>query len=47
MHGYMHTTELLGLAARGLFMNNRAKKNTTSIRDVGSVRAWKQFLEAS
>ncbi|CAK7340643.1 unnamed protein product [Dovyalis caffra] len=47
MRGYMDSTELLGFAARGLFMNYRAKENTASVRDVGPVRAWKQFLEAN
>ena len=47
MRGYMDSTELLGFAARGLFMNYRAKEHTSGIRDVGPVRAWKQFLEAN
>lgn len=47
MRGYMDSTELLGFAARGLFMNFRAREHTASIRDVGPVRAWKQFLEAN
>ncbi|KAG5244788.1 tafazzin [Salix suchowensis] len=47
MRGYMDSTELLGFAARGLFMNYRAKDHTAGIRDVGPVRAWKQFLEAN
>lgn len=47
MRGYMDSTELLGFAARGLFMNFRAREPTASIRDVGPVRAWKQFLEAN
>ncbi|KAF9681560.1 hypothetical protein SADUNF_Sadunf05G0014300 [Salix dunnii] len=47
MRGYMDSTELLGFAARGLFMNYRAKEHTASIRDVVPVRAWKQFLEAN
>lgn len=47
MRGYMDSTELLGFAARGLFMNFRAREHTACIRDVGPVRAWKQFLEAN
>ncbi|KAJ6414025.1 hypothetical protein OIU84_006773 [Salix udensis] len=47
MRGYMDSTELLGFAARGLFMNYRAKDHTAGIRDGGPVRAWKQFLEAN
>lgn len=47
MRGYMDSTELLGFAARGLFINFRAREHTASIRDVGPVRAWKQFLEAN
>ncbi|XVF41872.1 hypothetical protein PTKIN_Ptkin01aG0315500 [Pterospermum kingtungense] len=42
------TTELMGFAARGLFMNQRPKHNfTSSTSDIRPLRAWKQFLEAN
>lgn len=45
---YMDPTELMGFAARGLFMNRRPQKNYTSISDnVRPVRAWNQFVEAN
>lgn len=47
MHGYMDSTELLGFAARGLFMNQKSKENTPIFREVGPLRAWKQFMEAN
>ncbi|EOY11503.1 hypothetical protein QUC31_009457 [Theobroma cacao] len=47
IRSYMDPTELMGFAARGLFMNPRAKENSASIRDIRPLRVWKQFLEAN
>ncbi|XVF31380.1 hypothetical protein REPUB_Repub16aG0141000 [Reevesia pubescens] len=50
IRGYMDPTELMGFAARGLFMNRRPKENTTNtacISEIRPLRAWKQFLEAN
>jgi len=45
MRGYMDPTELMGFAARGLFMNLRSKEFSASYREVGPLKAWNQFLE--
>lgn len=45
MRGYMDPTELMGFAARGLFLNLRPKEFSASCREVGPLKAWKQFLE--
>jgi monolysocardiolipin acyltransferase len=45
IRGYMDPTELMGFAARGLFMNLRPKEFSASCREVGPLKAWKQFLE--
>ncbi|KAF8394578.1 hypothetical protein HHK36_020791 [Tetracentron sinense] len=48
IRGYVDPTELMGFAARGLFMNCRMQQeSTTSVHEVGPLRAWKQFLEAN
>ncbi|KAK9292280.1 hypothetical protein L1049_020244 [Liquidambar formosana] len=47
IRGYMDPTELMGFAARGLFINRRANENPASVGQVGPLRAWKQFLEAN
>lgn len=46
MPGYIDPTELMGFAARGLFMNLRSKE-LYAIHEVGPVKAWKQFFEAN
>ena len=45
MRGYMDPTELMGFAARGLFMNLRSKEFSASYRVVIPLKAWNQFLE--
>ncbi|XWS57502.1 hypothetical protein CRYUN_Cryun09bG0179600 [Craigia yunnanensis] len=47
IRNYMDPTELMGFAARGLFMNRRPNENRSSITDVRPLRAWKQFFEAN
>ncbi|PRQ42266.1 hypothetical protein RchiOBHm_Chr3g0455741 [Rosa chinensis] len=47
MRNFMEPTELMGFAARGLFMNRRAVETSESgSRRVGPLKAWNQFLEA-
>ncbi|XVE89643.1 hypothetical protein DITRI_Ditri20bG0012200 [Diplodiscus trichospermus] len=46
IRSYMDSTELMGFAARGLFMNCRLKENRSRISYISPVRAWKQFFEA-
>ncbi|OMP03289.1 Tafazzin [Corchorus olitorius] len=43
----MDPTELMGFAARGLFMSRRASESSVSTSDIRPVRAWKQVLEAN
>ncbi|KAL0006022.1 hypothetical protein SO802_013583 [Lithocarpus litseifolius] len=45
MRGYMDPTELMGFAASGLFVNLRPKEFSANYREVGPLKAWKQFLE--
>lgn len=45
MHGFMDPTEFMSFAARGLFMNRKSQK-VSRPREVGPLKAWKQFLEA-
>ncbi|KAL5996130.1 hypothetical protein ACLOJK_026203 [Asimina triloba] len=48
IRGYMTPSELMGFAVRGLFMNGKAwRENHTPIREVGPLKAWKQYLEAN
>ncbi|KAJ0015265.1 hypothetical protein Pint_19774 [Pistacia integerrima] len=47
MCGYMDPTELMGFAARGLFMNRRSDDSIASVREIRPLRAWKHYLEAS
>ncbi|KAK9919887.1 hypothetical protein M0R45_028461 [Rubus argutus] len=48
MRSFREPTELMGFAARGLFMNRRADKTSPSgRRRVGPLKAWNQFLEAN
>ncbi|KAK6911590.1 Phospholipid/glycerol acyltransferase [Dillenia turbinata] len=47
IRNYMHPTELMGFAARGLFSNNIERSNTTNLQVVGPLKAWKQFWEAN
>lgn len=43
IRGYMDPTELMGFAARGLFMNSRLKENLTSDQRVSPLNAVKNF----
>ncbi|XAR52635.1 1-acylglycerophosphocholine O-acyltransferase [Bertholletia excelsa] len=43
VRGYMDPTELMGFAARALFMNSRLKENLASDQGVGPLRAWRNF----
>ena len=47
MRSFMDPTDLMGFAARGLFMNRRAEKFSASLREVGPLKVWQQFLEAN
>ncbi|KAK7284376.1 hypothetical protein RJT34_19121 [Clitoria ternatea] len=49
MRGYIDQMELMSFAARGLFMNkNNEPKNSAGFsREIGPLKAWKQFLEAN
>ncbi|XP_061357470.1 uncharacterized protein LOC133301788 isoform X2 [Gastrolobium bilobum] len=47
MRGYMDQMELMSFAARGLFMNNETKISADCNREIGPLKAWKQFLEAN
>lgn len=46
IHGYMDPTELMGFAARGLFLNRRSEEKLASIQETRPLKAWKQLLEA-
>lgn len=39
----MDPTELMGFAARGLFMNRRSNENTANFAGVGPLKAWNNF----
>ncbi|KAM7478244.1 hypothetical protein LguiA_026457 [Lonicera macranthoides] len=43
IRGYMDPTELMGFAARGLFMNRRPNENTANVAGVGPLKAWNNF----
>lgn len=48
MRGYMHPTDLMGFAARNLFMDARPMvDNRHFVREVRPLKAWKQFFETS
>lgn len=48
MRGYMDPSELMGFAARGLFMNSRRpREKSEDTRVVGALKAWKQYMEAN
>ncbi|GMN43909.1 hypothetical protein TIFTF001_013105 [Ficus carica] len=47
IRSFMDPTELMGFAARGLFMNRKAEEIPISPREVGPLKVWKQFLEAN
>lgn len=48
IRGYMNPSELMGFAARGLFINGRIRDESREIvRDVSPLKAWKQFLEGN
>ncbi|XP_008789908.1 uncharacterized protein LOC103707267 isoform X1 [Phoenix dactylifera] len=45
IRGFMNPTDLMGFAARGLFMNGRTlDESCLSVQEVG-LKAWKHFLE--
>ncbi|KAJ0979815.1 hypothetical protein J5N97_015289 [Dioscorea zingiberensis] len=46
VRGYMNPSELMGFAARGLFLNGRVlDKHPQSFQEPGPSKIWKQFLE--
>ncbi|RWW75955.1 hypothetical protein BHE74_00016024 [Ensete ventricosum] len=48
IRGYMNPSELMGFAARGLFINGRIRdESRETVRDVSPLKAWKQFLEGN
>lgn len=48
MRGYMDQMELMSFAARGLFMNNNETRYSVGFsREIGPLKAWKQFFEAN
>ncbi|PIA44424.1 hypothetical protein AQUCO_01700193v1 [Aquilegia coerulea] len=48
IRGYIHPTDLMGFAARGLFMNTiRENNNQNKVDEIGALKVWKQFFEAS
>ncbi|XP_062084824.1 uncharacterized protein LOC133790978 [Humulus lupulus] len=48
MRSFMDPSELMGFAARGLFMNSKAQSiSSTTPQEVGPLQAWKHFLEAN
>ncbi|OIW13575.1 hypothetical protein TanjilG_29316 [Lupinus angustifolius] len=48
MRGYTNRMELMSFAARGLFMRNNETNNSAGYsRELGPLKAWKQFLEAN
>ncbi|KAI4349951.1 hypothetical protein L6164_010490 [Bauhinia variegata] len=46
VRGYMDRMELMTFAARGLFVNGESK-SSAGFREMGPLRAWKQFLDAN
>ncbi|KAF3454528.1 hypothetical protein FNV43_RR04976 [Rhamnella rubrinervis] len=46
MRGFMDQTELMGFAARGLFMNRKAQE-VSCPGEARPLKAWKQFFEAN
>ncbi|CAJ1960804.1 unnamed protein product [Sphenostylis stenocarpa] len=47
MRGYIDQMELVSFAAKGIFINYETKNSTGCSRDIGPLKAWKQFLEAN
>ncbi|KHN03973.1 Tafazzin [Glycine soja] len=47
MRGYIDQMELVSFAARGIFLNNDTKNSARPSREMGPLKAWKQFLEAN
>jgi monolysocardiolipin acyltransferase len=47
MRAYMDPAELMGFAASGVFVNRRSNYFPANYREVGPLKAWKQFLEAN
>ncbi|XP_020213494.1 N-acylphosphatidylethanolamine synthase [Cajanus cajan] len=47
MRGYIDQMELVSFAARGIFMNNETKNSAGCSREIGPLKAWKQFVEAN
>lgn len=46
VRGYMNPSELMGFAARGLFLNGRVlDEHPEDIQESGPSKIWKQFLE--
>lgn len=46
IRGYMDPTELMGFAARGLFMSCKMNGSFRSLQGDGPSKAWKNFMEA-
>lgn len=47
IRSFVNPTELMGFAARGLFMNTRLVESPAGVTKLGPLRAWKQFLGAN
>lgn len=47
IRGYMDPAELMGFAARDLFMKRKSENNSSNLKEVGPLEAWKRFLEAN
>lgn len=45
IRGHMNPIELMGFAARGLFMNGRTLDESCQSIQEASLNAWKQFLK--
>lgn len=46
IRGYMDPTELMGFAARGLFMSCRVKGSFENLQGDGPLKTWKNFMKA-
>lgn len=46
MRGFFDQAEYMGFAARGLFMNRKARQ-VSSLGEASPLKVWKQFLEAN
>ncbi|XP_057961144.1 uncharacterized protein LOC131153106 [Malania oleifera] len=47
IRGYIYPTELMGFAARGLFINRQREDHPASLSRIEPLKAWKQFLETN